>query len=337
MVKNLALVGLFFLCFNSSAQTKINGTSYSHFQLRHKKDTIDFVVADTNLNIRKPILLFCQGSQPKPLFFDFKEEGIYPVPLSNFNINKLNEEYHVVVVSMPQTPLVAGRENLNKQYNYITDTTNQYSYSKEYIKADYAENYIARANKVLKFLYKQNWVDRSKIVLAGHSQGARIAVGIASSNKKITHLGLFGYNPNGRIDQAIRRARKMAEAGEISWGEADSLQREQYEFYKTIQNEDSLKADPNLISWKSFSKSTKTELVNLKIPVFVAYGSNDIVADYCDLLPINFIDAGKKDYLIKRYPELEHNFFPVKEDGSIDYYNGKWDTVLNEFLEWTRP
>lgn len=316
------------------AQNNVKGTSFSHFELKSKKDTIDFVVADTNLSIRKPILLFCQGSQPKPLFIDFDEEGIFPVPLSNFNLKALTINYHVVVISMPNTPLIVGKEHLNKQYNYITDTTDQHSYSTAYLQADYAENYVRRANKALRFLAKQKWVDPSRLVVVGHSQGARIAVGIANSNKHVTDLGLFGYNPNGRVDQSIRQIRKNAEEGKISWETADSLQQEQYRFYELIQNPDSIVANPSLTSWKSFSKPTIHELVQLKIPVYIAYGSEDIVADFCDLLPLYFMEAKKKDYFLKRYPGLDHNFFPVREDGSIDYNHGQWEFVMSAFLNW---
>ena len=142
-------------CFGQ--RKNIMSNEYSHFQLTLKKDTIDFVVADTNLNIKKPILLFCQGSQPVPLFFDIPDQGIVPVSLNNFEVNEMKKYYHVVVISMPKTPLIVGLDHLNFQYNYITDTTDQYSYSLDYLLADYAENYINRANKVIKFLMKSSW------------------------------------------------------------------------------------------------------------------------------------------------------------------------------------
>src|SRR5690554_7531599 len=65
---------LIVIAFKAFGQTVIEGTSYSHFQIKSKKDTIDFVIADTNLNVTKPLLLFCQGSLPKPLFIDFRSE-----------------------------------------------------------------------------------------------------------------------------------------------------------------------------------------------------------------------------------------------------------------------
>lgn len=315
------------------AQANIEGTHYTHFQLSSKHDTIDFVIADTNLNDEKPVLLFCQGSQPVPLFFDLDDRTI-PVPLSNFDVEKLNRSYHVCVISMPKTPLIVGEDHLNRQYNYVTDTSEQNSYSVSYLRNNYAENYIRRANEVIKFLRKQKWADDNQLVIAGHSQGARVAVGIASTNKKVTHLGLFGYNPHGRMDQLIRQIRENVDEGRYNWEVADSVTQKRIEFYELIQNEDSVSADPQLVSWNSFSKSTEAELVKLKIPIYIAYGSEDIIANDCDLLPLRFIEADKKNYNLVRYPNLEHNFFPLDENGKPDHSSGKWNEVLFGFIDW---
>ena len=67
------------------------------------------------------------------------------------------------------------------------------------------------------FLRKQKWVDNSKLIVAGHSQGSKVATVIALNNKKVTHLGLFGANPFGRIDQNIRNYINEDEIKEITW------------------------------------------------------------------------------------------------------------------------
>lgn len=324
-----------FISLSSFGQQKIEGTTYLHFSIVHKKDIIDFAVADTNLSIVKPILIFCQGSQPVPLFIRFPKQGIIPIPLSNFDLTKLNQDFHVVVISMPHTPIISDLKHLNQQYNYITDTSYQHSYSEDYLRADYSENYVRRANEVIKFLRKQKWVNSEKIVVAGHSQGARVAVGIAAENKYVSALGLFGYNPFGRIDQSIRQARKDAEKGSISWEKADTLAEQQINFYESFQDDDTVQANPGLISWQSFSKSTLDILTKLKIPVYVAYGSLDTGADFCDYLPLYFIDNNKTNYCVKRYANLEHNFFPIDENGRPDYANGKWNEVIQTFIQWT--
>ncbi|MFK7786303.1 MAG: alpha/beta hydrolase [Crocinitomicaceae bacterium] len=328
---------LFSILISITSFSQLKGTisDYSHFEIKLKKDTIDFVIADTSLSETKPVLLFCQGSQPIPLFIDAGEKGIRPLALSNFDLNKMKEQYHVVVISMPKTPIAPSFDKVNRSYSYVLDSSDERSYDPAFHEADYMENYVKRANRVIKFLLKQKWVDQSELVIAGHSQGSRIAVGIAHSNKKVTKLGLFGYNPMRRVDQLIWKYRKLAVRGEITWEEADSLQQNIYEFYKQILNDDILEEKPSLKSWRSFSVSSITQLSNLEIPVYIAFGSRDGVAEYCDVLPLHFAEEGKTNYVIKRYPNLEHNFFPLDKNLQPDYANGKWAEVMNSFIEWS--
>lgn len=335
MIQKVLFPVLFIISIQALGQSIVEGTSYSHFQIKSKKDTIDFVIADTNLNVNKPLLLFCQGSQPIPLFIDFGEQDIWPVSLNNFDVEEIKKHYHIVVISMPKTPLMAKVHELNKSYAYVADTSKQHSFSTEYMKADYLDNYVNRANAVWNFLKDKKWVDNSKFVVAGHSQGSHIALEIAATNKNVTQLGLFGFNPLGRIDQSIRTLRKQAERGEISWKEADSIQQIVLNDYASYFNPEHPEYKVNARSWVSFSKSQVNIVAKLKLPVYIAYGSDDITSDFCDLLPLYFIEQQKTNYKVIRYPNLDHNFFPVDEKGKADHDNGKWELVMNEFTKWT--
>ncbi|WP_152378406.1 hypothetical protein [Flavobacterium haoranii] len=188
----------------------------------------------------------------------------------------------------------------------------------------------------MKFLKKQTWVDNSKLVVAGHSQGSKVATLIALNNKKVTHLGLFAANPFGRIDQLIREYRKEAEFNQISWKEADKKIEEKYEMYKNAFNKDSLAKSPNLLAWKSFSRPLINDWLIIKIPTYLAYGTNDIASDLCDLVPLFYIQNSKENLTYKRYLNLEHNFFEINNDGTINYEKEHWQEVMNEFVKWTQ-
>jgi dienelactone hydrolase len=293
--------------------------SYSHFQLKLKKDTIDFIIADTNLHTKKPLMLFCQGSLPVPLFIKYNDQDIFPTSLSNFDLAEMNKNYHVVVISMPKTPVIVGLDHLNQAYHFVRDTAQPFSYDPTFLQADYLGNYVDRATKVLQFLKKQKWIDPTQLVVAGHSQGSHIALEIAAQNKKVTQLGLFAFNPLGRIDQYLRMARKQAEAGQISWEEADSLQNNALNDYASYFDPVKANLIPDAKTWVSFSLSQLNTIVNLKTPVYIAYGSNDINGDFCDLLPLYFIERHKSNYKVIRYPNVEHNFFPRMENGFISW------------------
>lgn len=308
------------------------------FSIEHKKDSVEFIVVDTILSKKKPIFLWCQGSLPVPLFCEIENYGNYFFGggVSNFNYKEISAKYHLVIISMPKTPVVAKKEHLNAGFQYIPNPEEPHKFLKEYVDADYLDNYVNRANAVLKFLKKQKWVNNEQLIIAGHSQGTKVATKIAKKNKDVTHLGLFAANPFGRIDQYIREARLDAQLGKISWEKADSLTKDNYEFYKQVNNMDSIRTDPSLKSWKTFSESFYNDWLSIDIPIYLSYGSEDRTSDLCDIIPLFFIEKGKDNLTIKRYAGLEHNFFEFNQNGRIDYEKGHWIEVMGEFIKWIK-
>ena len=313
----------------------INGQA-THFNIQNKNDTIDFIVIDTILNSKKPFFLFCQGSQPIPLFVKPENEPIWMIGggITNFDIEEIKQNYHLVVISMPKTPLIVKEENLNEGYCYIPNPEKPNEFDKEYVQSDYLENYQRRANLVLKYLRKQKWADNSKLVVAGHSQGSKVASAITISNKRVTHLGLFSPNSFGRIDQLVRNYRKEAETKKITWKEADEKTNDKYQMLRDAYANDSVKKDPHLLAWKSFSTPQINNWLKINIPTYLAYGTNDIASDLCDLVPIFYIQNAKNNLTFRRYANLEHNFFEV-EDGNTNYEKENWPVVMSEFIKWT--
>lgn len=330
---NLILLLLFISGFNSYAQQIVPGTSYRQFSLISKNDTIDFVVADTNLTVKKPIFFFAQGSLPIPLFVNFPGQGVYPMSLGNFDMETLNKHFHVVVVSMPKIPVLVSSNQVNERYMYMADTTNSNSVPDAYLKADYLENYVNRANKVLAFLRKQKWVDNSRLVAAGHSQGSRIVAELAATNPKITHAGLFGFSPLSRVQEQVWLNYKEFILGHLTWEEYEAKQKQQTEFQKQITSDKG--EDIGFIPWKSFTGIGFERLAKVKTPIYIALATEDKCAFLNELIPIYFIQFGKTNYELKRYNGLEHNYFPVLADGKVDYENGKWAEVMNAFVAWS--
>jgi pimeloyl-ACP methyl ester carboxylesterase len=185
------------------------------FRLKDRDGDIEFIKLDTSIREKKPVFLFCQGSLPLPLFVQDPTYGVYMIGggITNFDRKAIEKDYHFIVISMPHVPVTVPSANTNSSMCYIPDTTRPNVFAPDYERADYLENYVKRAEKVLKYLKKQPWVDHSRLVVAGHSQGAKIAAKLGARDKSITHVGLFGANPFGRVDQYVRQARKQAEKG----------------------------------------------------------------------------------------------------------------------------
>lgn len=329
---------IFFLLINSFSfsQKKIINNESTAFRLTSKDDNIEFIVFDTNFKTKKPIFLWCQGSLPYPLYVN-SPEGIWLIGggIQNFDLDNITKNYYLVIISMPETPLIAEENQINEAYWYFGNSADKNIPTDEFQKADVLENYTKRAIKVLKFLKKQKWVDNSKLIVAGHSQGSKVATKIAKNYKPVTKLGLFGANPFGRIDQNIRQSRKDAESKIISWEKADKEIEEQYEIYRDAYNPEKVKANINLTAWISFSEPLIDDWLKIKKPIYLAYGTNDIASDLCDLVPLYFTKNHNTNLTYKRYLNLEHNFFEVDENGQPNHDRARWKEVMNSFVEWS--
>lgn len=337
MRKLIVILTLLYCSANSFGQNgQLIENKAIKFSIQQEVDTIDFIIIDTLLNKKKPIFLWCQGSLPVPLFCEIENYGNYFFGggVSNFEYQEIAKQYHIVIISMPKTPILARKENLNSGFQYIPNPEEPNKFSIDYIKADYLENYVDRALKVLEFLKLKNWVDTKTLVVAGHSQGTKIATKIAVKNKDVTHIGLFAANPFGRIDQYVREARLDAQLGKISWEEADSLMNDSYEFYKKVNNADSIITDPSLYAWQTFTQTYYDDWLSLDIPIYLAYGTEDRTSDLCDIVPLFFIEKGKDNLTLRRYIGLEHNFFELKENGRANHEKGHWKEVMEEFIKW---
>ncbi len=309
------------------------------FEIKSDSGDIDFVLFDTVTTEIKPVFLFCQGSLPMPLFIETNDGSVFTFGggISNFDYNKIKEEYHLIVISMPETPVYCKMSELNDRYEYVTDPQNPKSYKKEYLLADYLENYVDRAEIVIKFLHKQEWVNSDKLVVFGHSQGSHIATVLASHKEnRITHLGLSGANPFGRIDISVRRARDDEKKGRISSEEAENRINEEYKYWEYICDKENRAQNSFLIPWYSFSKPTIDELLKVNVPIYLTYGTEDITSDLCDLVPLFFTYEGKENLTVKRHWGLEHNYFEVDENGNMIVENCHWTNVMYEFLDWIK-
>lgn len=309
-----------------------------HVASPHGQDTIDFLIGDTSLADRKPVLLFCQGSLPIPLFALLDGYGLYLIGggLSNLDLDTVGQVYHPVVISMPYTPLVADQSHLNGSFCYVPDLAAPRQFDPRYLNSDTLDTYVDRALAVLDWLREQPWVDPEGWVVAGHSQGAKVATKVARSTPWITRLGLFSPNPYGRVDQFIREARLDAQLGRQSWETVDTLITEYVQLSRLSSDPAVRASDPGLKTLWSFSEPMIDDWLDLEIPIYIAYGTEDRSADLCDLVPLFFIREGKENLTLKRYIHREHNFFPVGPDGRPDQERPGWPEVMNAFVRWSR-
>ena len=316
----------------------IDGLNARHFKIINNSDTIEFVKTNSKIDSIKPVIIFCQGSNPIPLIIN-KNNTKFFATLSNFDYKKIALKYHLIIISMPHIPVEVNYNKVNSQYCYITDSTDQHSYPASYLTKNYSEKYIERTKAVIEYLYKQNWVNKKQVILFGHSQGSKIAVGAALFNPKVSHVGYASGNPIGRIDQLIREQRKLAKENKITREESQLQIESIYGMWSDIcKNPNATTTefgDPNR-TWTSFSKPLIDDMLNLNKPLYVTYGTEDVTSMFCDLLPIYFIRANKNNLTLKPIIGVDHNFFEIDTNGNTDYKKGHWQDIIDDFIKWVK-
>lgn len=334
-MKNLILIISFFFNITLFAQIKnFQYFGFRHLHTNYGGDTVNILIKskqDEETKI-KPLFLFCQGSLPIPLMIKYDSSGkqkIYNV--FPFNPDSLSKEYHVAIIGKPYIPLIVDEKSLNSDMTY-SDTIGQFP--QKYIAKNLLNYYVQRDIAVIEFLRRQHWISKTRLVIAGHSEGSTIAAKIASIYPKVTHLIYSGGNPFGRIMSIIERARVM---------EMDSSKYAE----DAIGNWEKIVADSNnTISKQGDSYKTTygfsipppiNYLRKLKIPVFVTYGTKDHgLLSFADYLRVETISQHKKNFTFKSYFGTEHNYFPVKSNGEADYSIFNWDKVADDWRNWLK-
>ena len=318
------------LCINGFGQLAgQQDWEFEHIRLNYKQDSIDvLMVSKKGQELdAKPLLFFCQGSLPVPLIIT---EGGTTYPPFPFDTRKLCERYHLVIVGKPGIPLRAESTRLQADFSYLEDSTSLPPL--HYSKNNYLEYYVDRNLFVIDYLLNQRYVDRTTVIAAGHSQGARVAFEMALKSKDITHLIYASGNPCGQIMSMVSRSRQRESPFDSTVSAENDFRL--YEAMIADSSDDSMYNDDSFKSIYSFSKSSLNTFQNLDIPVLVCYGTFDSAAPFNDLLRAEMIRMKKKNITFKAYIGLDHNYFGRKETGETDYGNFNWDKVADDWLNW---
>lgn len=304
------------------AQKTPEDFGYKQLSFKFQDDRIDLIVISKkgDEKIAKPLFFFCQGSLPRPVVI-FDEKGLYgTLP---FNETAFLDDYHIVIVAKPNIPIIANANTLGNDFMYLKDKEKGIP-PKGYTDRNYLDYYVFRNNFILKQLLKERFVSKSKLVVAGHSEGSSIAVKMAFTNPKITQLIYSGGNPFGRIVNILAKDKNKLESINY-WKEvvqnANTINYNGGDTYKATY---------------SFSLPQSENLLALKIPILVTTGSEDIASTFNYLLQIETIRNKKRNFTFINYEGLEHNFFSLNNEKEPNYNIENWDKVANDWLDWLK-
>ena len=330
MLLSLLLLGVFRLL----AQLPVENTEL--FSINMGADTVHFINISEHADLIKPVLIYCTGSQPVPLILIDDEDGRGPFisGTGGFDYKELSRRYHIIMISKPYTPIVGNFSELTNAAVYVPDISKPNELDERFLERNYLEYHVAQAETVIEFLKNQAWVEKDRIILFGHSQGAHVAAHVAINRSDIHALGYFGGNVMGRFSEMINRVWNSAKRGEISATEAQIQTDNLYEYWRRISRESYWPGGDPPHTWMSFSRQYIDEFVRIKAPVFIAYGTEDPGAQQSVMLPIYLELAGKTDYVMMPFVGYGHDFEEILSDGSRNYDNWRWDILMDEFIRW---
>ena len=294
---------------------------YRHLLLRFGQDSVDVLLLSEKgeEHVKKPLLLWAQGSLPTPLVL-YDQKGAFPV--FPFHPKAVLKYCHLAIIDKPGIPLVADVEGRNPNQLFREGTPPAY-----YCARNYLGYYVRRDEAVLRQLKKQPWVDDARVVVAGHSEGSAVVARLAAVPGLASRAVYLSGSPLGR------------ELTEIARDPADStgtgVEMEFAQWQHAVDHPDQNDCTPGDSDQNVYSHghADLPFLLKARAPVFVGYGTRDAGAMANDYLRLEAIRLHKTTFTFRSYLRREHNFFGFK-NGRVNYDDFYWDQVGNDFLRW---
>jgi len=330
-MKQTILLVFLALSFRAVAQnTKPEDFGFRHLKMIYKQDTVDILVQSKKgeEQRKKPLILFIQGSLPRPLIL-LKENG-EPYMIFPFKADIVLDDYHLAIISKPYIPLIRKASELRRDMAYIDTQTG--NFPENYIKRDNLNYYASRNKEAIKFLKKQSLISDHKVIVAGHSEGAAVAARLAEVSSDVTHLIFSSTNPFGRMATMVTQGRQYDDSAGT---ETEKLYKFWEDTVSDPENNDIL-GEITYKSIYSFSAPPIESLRKLKIPVMVAYGTKDMAAPFFDYMRIETIRNKRKNFTFISYVGREHNFFGFDKEGKVNYDDFGWDKVAQDWKAWLK-
>lgn len=138
---------------------------------------------------------------------------------------------------------------------------------------------VADASAAIDFLVSQPWVDASRIVVVGHSEGAQVAPALAVANDRITHVAALAASGLSQAFDFVLDIRRRVRAGDLSFEEGEARIAALHDAIRRIEaapeSADSLWRGHSYQRWSSFFKAPLEAFFAIDVPVFVAVGVDD--------------------------------------------------------------
>jgi dienelactone hydrolase len=305
---------------------------YRHLVVRFGQEDVDVLVQSKKgeESVRKPLLLWVQGSLPRPLILLDSLEVLRVFPFATrAGADSLAATCHLAIISKPGIPLVAELKDLGAGASFVDKTT--HIPPAYYCERNYLDYYVHRSTAVLRYLKKQPWVEAEKVTVAGHSEGTTIVAHLAAVPGLVSRAVYLSGNPLGRMLSIIADDRQAQAAGDTA------AVAEGFRWWRTVManpKQGGCTPGDNNRTTSSFSAAPLPELLKARVPLFIGYGTRDKAVLSDDYLRLEAMRLHKANFTFREYVGREHNFFRLGPDGKPDYDDDYWPAVGRQFLRW---
>ena len=312
-MKKLRTITIFVLLFILQQQNtycqKITFNPKQHknapltFSFTFPNHSIQGIFAGDTLS-SKPLLIFITGSGKNPLYTVINDSLYYPLfPKTIIQ----HENYNVLMLSKLNIPAIVERKRLSKDYSYLSYKGSEESYTLDF--------YTAYYRLLIDNLKK--YIPYSKLIVMGHSEGARTVAELCNNNSIIDKFIYMSADPLGRIASVYNPNHLNGIQENIATNFLDSLLCDSNK--KMTYLGDSFK------TWKSFSKPSLPSLTNTNKKVLIVYGTHDTSCPNC--YSFSFLPHFYKNITVLEYKGYNHNFFDLN---SIN----NWNKVMKDVMKW---
>jgi dienelactone hydrolase len=320
--------------FGQAASTRLTPEQfgYRHLVVMFGRDSVHVLVQSKKgeEKVKKPLLLWVQGSLPRPLIL---VDSLGPLRVFPFatrsGADSLAARCHLVIIGKPGIPLVGNLKDLDDNASFVDKASRIPPAA--YCERNYLEYYVRRNTAVLRYLKRQAWVDGDNVTVGGHSEGSSIAAGLAAVPGLVHRAVYLSGNPLGRMMSIIADNRQRPESANDTAAVAGSFRW----WHQVMANPTQGGCTPgdNNRTTASFSGAPMRDLLRARVPVFIGYGSLDKAVLSNDYLRLESMRLHKTTITFRDYPGREHNFFSLK-NGQPDYDEDYWPVVGRDFLRW---
>jgi pimeloyl-ACP methyl ester carboxylesterase len=274
---------------------------------------------------KRPLVLFIQGSGCRSAFVEGLP-GDYASTVFSYTTTARSGEYAVMVVNKPFAPKrpppgAAVSANCPTEFN-------------AYFSLD---SWLAQLRAAYQQARQLPFVDTSKVLVIGSSEGATVASALAAVEPTITHVALLGATGPSQFFDLIASTYGKGSTDQDTLRDLESLESARKRIAANPLSTETFEWGHTNKRWTTFFASSSADNLrrsNAKTYLLGGMADKSVPMLSTEVLYAELLGAGKS-VQIKRIPAAGHSLMPPGTD--VDKLEGEFRNIINWFCECQRP